>query len=96
MTRILTYRERQALDRMTIDHASFHAQADLGPDVEMSVIESLLALGLIEAGPIPNSTSWRLTDDGWRCMFGKTFAKIMASGADDPAQPLKVWQWPPA
>jgi hypothetical protein len=56
-------RERQALDRMTLDHAKFHIKAELGPGIGTLTVESLLCLGLIEAGPNARhhgQIGWRL------------------------------------
>lgn len=95
--RVLSAKERQALDRMTLDHTSFHIKAELGTGIGTKTIEGLLELGLIEAGRNVRhygQIGWRLTDDGWRCMYGKTYEEIMAPGGS-PVHPLKVWQWPP-
>lgn len=96
MSRILTAKERQALDRMTLNHTSFHIKAELGTGIGEKTIESLLQLGLIEAGPNPRhygQIGWRLTPNGWRCMYGKTIDEIMAPDAK-PSEPLPVWRWP--
>jgi hypothetical protein len=93
---ILTAKERNALDRMTLDHSRFHIKAELGTGIGAKTIESLLSIGLIEAGPNARhygQIGWRLTDDGWRCMYGKTLEEIMAPGSK-PSTPLRVWSWP--
>lgn len=97
MSRVLTAKERQALDRMALDHTSFRIMAELGTGIGAKTIEGLLSLGLIEAGPNPRhygQTGWRLTADGWRCMYGKTIEEILVPGGK-PVQPLLVWRWPP-
>lgn len=96
MSRNLNAKERQALDRMTLDHANFHIKAELGTGIGTKTVEGLLALGLIEAGPNARhygQIGWRLTDDGWRSMYGKTLAE-MGPGTG-PHRPLRVWHWPP-
>jgi hypothetical protein len=94
---VLSAKERQALDRMTLDHKTFHVKSDLGVGIGTKTIETLLSLGLIESGPNARhygQIGWRLTPDGWRCMYGKTIEEIMAPGGG-VAHPLKRWQWPP-
>ena len=51
MGNVLNSRERQALDRMTLDHRNFHIKAELGTGIGPKTIDGLLDLGLIEAGP---------------------------------------------
>jgi hypothetical protein len=97
MNHVLNSRERQALDRMTLDHRSFHIKAGLGTGIGTKTIDVLLSLGLVEAGPNARhhgEIGWRLTADGWRCMYGKTIEEIMAPGGK-PVHPLRVWSWPP-
>jgi hypothetical protein len=97
MSVILKAKERQALDRMTLDHANFHIKAELGTGIGTTTIEGLLALGLIEAGPNARhygQIGWRLTDDGWRCMFGETIAEILAKPDGVKSFPFVVWKWP--
>jgi hypothetical protein len=56
-------------------------KTELGTRLGTKTIASLLALGLIEAGPNArhyDQIGWRLADDGWRCLYGETIAKIMA------------------
>jgi len=96
MTYVLNGRERQALDRMTLDHASFHIKAELGTGIGTKTIENLLALGLIEAGPNARhygEIGWRLLPNGWRCMYGKPLQEMMSSGTQH--RQLRIWSWPP-
>jgi hypothetical protein len=95
MGAILTSKQRQALDRMTLDHKTFHVKTDLGTGIGPLTIQSLLDLGLIEPGPNQRhygQIGWRLTDDGWRCMYGKTIDEMSGTG---PHHALRVWRWPP-
>jgi hypothetical protein len=97
MSHVLSTKERQALDRMTSDHTNFHIKAKLGTGVGAKTIESLLELGLIEAGPNARhygQIGWRLTDDGWRCMYGETIAEILAKPEGVKSFPFVVWKWP--
>src|SRR5436305_10075821 len=97
MSYVLNSRERQALDRMTLGQGNFHIKAELGTGIGAKTIEGLLDLGLIEAGSNARhygQIGWRLTDNRWRCMYGKTIEEIMASGGG-PVHPLRVWSWPP-
>jgi hypothetical protein len=69
----------------------------LGTGVGAKIVESLLELGLIEAGPNPRhygQIGWRLTDDGWRCMYGETIAEILAKPDGVKSFPFVVWKWP--
>jgi hypothetical protein len=97
MTRILNARERKALDKLSFEHKDFLISGQLvgiGP----TTLASLVALGLAETGPSARyygETGWRILPDGWRCMYGRTLAEIMAPGAPK-AYPLKVWSWPPS
>jgi len=97
MSDILNAKQRQALDRMTFDSNSYHIGAELGPGIGAKTVASLLELGLIEAGPNVRhhgQTGWRLTDDGWRCMYGETIDEIMAKPEDVKTYPFVVWKWP--
>jgi hypothetical protein len=96
MSYILNSRERQALDRMQLNSSNFHIKAELGTGIGAKTVESLLALGLIEPGANVRhygQIGWRLTDDGWRCMYGKTLSE-MGPGTG-PHRHLRVWSWPP-
>jgi hypothetical protein len=97
MSEVLNAKQRQALDRMTLDHSNFHIGAELGPGVGTKTVESLLALGLIEASPNARhygQIGWRLTNDGWRCMYGETIAEILAKPDGVKTFPFVVWKWP--
>lgn len=63
-----------------------------------ATLNSLVDLGLAETAPtnrLPREIGWRITDNGWSCIYGKTYAEIMAPGALPP-HPLEVWSWPPS
>lgn len=95
MTYTLSTRERKLLDHLQLDHATYQIPGELPVGSGTVTFERLLGLGLIEAGAGRHgATGYRLTDDGWRCMYGKTYAEMMDEGAR--YFPLKVWSWPPA
>jgi hypothetical protein len=94
---VLNAKERQALSRMELEHEKFHIKAELGTGIGDKTIAHLLELGLIEAGPNHRhygQIGWRLTDDGWRCMYGETIAEIMAKPSGVKSYPFLVWKWP--
>ena len=95
MTYVLTANERNLLREMQFDHRTFQVKGQLPPGKAGKVtLDRLTKLGLLETGPGRwDETGWRLSDDGWRCMYGKTYDELMAG--DAPHHPLKVWSWPP-
>lgn len=96
MTRVLNARERNALDKLSFDHDDFVVKGHLPRGIGIKTLENLLRLGLISKGPSKRyhgQTGWRITPDGWRCMYGQTYEEIMAPGGE-PALPLSVWRWP--
>lgn len=95
MVYVLNARERKLLDYLQLDDRTFQIKGQLPVGFGKATLENLTKLGLIEAGQGRfDETGWRLTDDGWRCMYGKTRDEIMASGQKH--YPLKVWSWPPS
>ena len=53
--------------------------------------------GLAETGPSRNYSSeigWRITDDGWRCMYGETIVEILTKPAGVKTYPFVIWKWP--
>jgi hypothetical protein len=98
MTIVLNARQRSALDQLSNDHGDFLAYGQFRAGTGAPTLDSLVELGLAEKGPSGRffgETGWHITDAGWRCMYGKTYAEIMAPGAE-PSHPLKVWSWPPS
>jgi hypothetical protein len=94
VTHILNARERKLLQHLEIDDRIFHIRGQLPPGTGLVTLERLSKLGLLEAGPGRHGeTGWRLSDDGWRCMYGKPKSELGAEGA--PHHVLKVWSWPP-
>jgi hypothetical protein len=60
-------------------------------------LASLVKRGLAETGPSLRyfpEIGWRITEDGWRCMYGETLAEILAKPAGVRAYPFIVWKWP--
>jgi hypothetical protein len=95
MTRILNARERKALDKIAFDHRNFHIRGEL-VGIGTVTLDALVDLGLLETGPsqrYDGEIGWRVTPDGARCMYGKTFDEMKGSG---PYHPLTVWSWPPS
>lgn len=94
MTYLLNAKERKLLDELQIDHQAFRIRGQLPMGIGNLTIQQLARLGLLESGPGRfGETGWRLSDDGWRCMYGNTNDEIMAAGL--PRHPLRVWSWPP-
>ncbi|HLV83632.1 MAG TPA: hypothetical protein VKY62_07630 [Devosia sp.] len=59
-------------------------------------LDALLRLAL--ATKVPSRTDqrrddFRISDDGWRCIYGLTKAQI-DSQSDRKPVPFRVWQWP--
>ena len=95
MSKVLGARERKALDKLSFDHRDFLIKGQL-TGIGTTTLASLVSLGLAETGPSQRyygEIGWRITDDGWRCMYGKTLGEIMAPGGS-PVRPLRIWQWP--
>jgi hypothetical protein len=95
VTHTLNARERNALNKLSGEHHDFLIKGQLS-GVGTTTLASLVELGLAETGPSKRyygEIGWRITPDGWRCMYGKTIEEIMAPGGG-PVRPLKVWKWP--
>jgi hypothetical protein len=94
MTHILNPRERKLLDYLQVDCKAFQIPGQLPIGTGTVTLSRLTKLGLIETGPgRHNVTGYRLTDDGWRSMYGKPKSDLGEEGA--PHHTLKVWSWPP-
>lgn len=95
MTYVLSARERKLMDHLQLEHEIFQIRGQLPVGTGMTTLDRLTSMGLLETGAGRfGSTGWRLTDDGWRCMYGKTESEIRAAGV--AIYPLKVWSWPPS
>ncbi|BCA63135.1 hypothetical protein HMP09_2369 [Sphingomonas sp. HMP9] len=82
MIYVLNARERKLLDHLQIAHTEFHIRGQLGGNIGDVTLSKLLSLGLLETGPGRfGDTGYRLSDDGWRCMYGKTHDEMMAGDA---------------
>lgn len=93
---VLNARERKALNRLSEDTRDFLIKGKL-TGVGLITLASLVELGLAEIGASRRyygETGWRITPDGWRCMYGKTYEEMMANPEAGPYNPLKQWQWP--
>ena len=97
MTYVLNRDERTALLELSRDHEIFFLEDHFPSGVTASALDALVALGLAEKGEWFTSgagkTGYRITDDGWRCMYGKTADEIVKG--DATLFPLRVWRWPP-
>ncbi|MEV5020723.1 hypothetical protein MRBLMA1_000521 [Sphingobium sp. LMA1-1-1.1] len=94
MTYRLTDRERKLLDHLQMDDETFQIRGQLPVGTGEITLHRLTELGLLETGGGRfGETGWRLTDNGWRCMYGKSQAEMMTNGERN--HPLKVWSWPP-
>lgn len=61
-------------------------------------LDVLLGFGLAALVPSKSdakSNGFRITDEGWRCMYGLTKTQIDSDTNGKPA-PFRVWQWPVA
>ena len=94
MTYVLNSRERKALNRLHEQYPDILIGAKMG-GAGPATMSSLVELGLAEVARNERHSKdgWRITDDGWRCLYGKTHGELMATG---PHFPLKVWSWPPS
>lgn len=93
MTHVLTSRERRALEKLNEDRRDLLIKGQL-VGVGAVTLQMLVDLGLAETGSSKryyDERGWRITDDGWRCMYGKTLKEMMAGGA--PHMPLEIWSW---
>jgi hypothetical protein len=98
MSHVLNPRERRTLDKLGFDRGVLiKGQFSVG-EGGPKTMDSLVRLGLAEIAPSERyygEKGWRITPDGWRCMYGKTIEEIMVPDGS-PVRPLKLWQWPPA
>jgi hypothetical protein len=91
----LSARECKALKMLGNDPAEFLTWGELvgiGP----ATLASLVTRGLAEIGRSRKYSpvnGWRITDDGWRCMYGKTFSELLGKPVG-VKKPFVVWKWP--
>jgi hypothetical protein len=60
-------------------------------------LDSLVRRGLVETGPsanYPSEIGWRITDDGWRCIYGETMRELLAKPTGTKTYPFLIWKWP--
>ena len=96
MTYVLSARERKLLEYLQIDHTTFQIRGELPLGSGVGTLSKLTTEGLLEIGPGRfGDTGYRLSDDGWRCMYGKTHDEIMSGDGTNRVHPFKVWSWPP-
>ena len=97
MTHVLDHLERKALEYLGFLYREYLIRGELPPNTGTRTLERLEGLGLVESGPSVRhrgETGWRITSDGWRCMYGRTHQEIMSLPKGAKARPLNVWQWP--
>lgn len=99
MTAVLNKRERAALWKLSTEGGrdDFLIAGQL-VGIGKVTIQRLVDLGLIEAGPSERyygETGWRVTDNGYRAMYGMTHGEIMAMPDGQQVLELAVWSWPP-
>jgi hypothetical protein len=95
VSRILNARERKALDKISFDHRNFYIKGEL-VGIGTVTLDALVDLGLLETGPSQRyygEIGWRVTPNGTRCMYGRTFDEMKGPG---PYHRLRVWSWPPS
>jgi|SRR5665213_1748232 len=95
MSRLLTNRERRALERLSLDRGEFLIKGKFPSGIAAGTLDGLVELGLAERGLSARYVGlegYRITPDGWRAMYGKTYEEIMADGT--PVRPLRVMKWP--
>ena len=92
----LSVRECKALKMLGDDPTEFLIWGELvgiGP----ATLASLVERGLAETGPSRKYSpeiGWRITADGWRCMYGKTVGELLAKPSGVKTYPFIVWKWP--
>jgi hypothetical protein len=95
MSYTLNARERRALADATLGDPDFIIEGNFPSGVGKGTLDKLVELGLFQTGPSKRyhgEIGWRMTDDGWRCMYGKTHSEMMASCVRH--HPLPIWSWP--
>ena len=95
--RLLTQRECAALDALTGTSFGDHFPMRRLPRIAAVTLGKLAKLGLVEEGNRahwPTERGWRLTDDGWRCMFGKTEQEIIDTPDYQSVDAFTIWRWP--
>jgi hypothetical protein len=94
VSHVLTAYERKALNHLSLNAGDYLVKWQFPTGIGRKSLDTLVRLGLAETGPSTRNhgeSGWKITDDGWRCIYGKT----MALDAAAPANPLPVWKWPP-
>ena len=98
MTYVLNQRQRDALKILTDNADQYMPFWQMPKLTGKATLNRLVDLGLAETAltnRLPREIGWRITDNGWRCIYGKTYAEIIAPGALPP-HPLEIWSWPPS
>lgn len=96
MDDVLNSRECNALQQLSDVHNEFLIKGELVGIGDVT-LASLVDRGLAETGPSRKygpQIGWRITDDGWRCMYGETLKEIMVKPDGVKSYPFLVWRWP--
>lgn len=99
MTTVLNKREKLALWKLSTEggRTDFLIAGQL-VGIGKVTLAHLVELGLAQVGPSDRyygGSGWRITDDGYRAMYGMTHAEIMALPDGSTVTELAVWSWPP-
>lgn len=92
---ILNQYERAALLALSQD-TSIPAHGEARRGFGKAHLDVLVRLGLAIFVPQDtdrNRNNVRITDDGWRCMYGLTKAEFDSHTNVKPV-PYRIWQWP--
>jgi len=103
MVYVLNKRERtalEALERETrFENGDFIYKGKLPTGIGAKTLEKLVELGLAEKGPSQRywgDIGYRTTENAEICMYGATWAEILALPGEPKLEPLRVWSWPPS
>src|SRR5215208_3661507 len=99
MARELTSRERRTLERLSFHHPYFVSRGQLPTGLGTGTLAGLVRRGLAEKFPAANrggQDHWRITPNGWLCMYGMTYEEIMSRPPGSPKLlPIRgPWRWP--
>lgn len=99
MKTVLNKRERDALWKLSTEggRTEFMIAGQLVGFGKVT-LQRLVDLGLAEVGPSERhygENGWRVTENGYRAMYGMSHAEVMALPEGYQVHELRVWSWPP-
>lgn len=97
MSRILNSREIKVMKHLSDSTDQAVVKGKMPLNIGPATLDGLIELGLIEeciSERYKGEMGYKITPDGWRCMYGKTFEEIMTPPDGKPSHPLHVWKWP--